>query len=92
MRTNTHVYAFDLATNTTTDLTPGDEVKASIMSGHRDRPDQILVQTNARDTARMDVVRVDTRTGEASPVFVNEEGFISMIPDDDWNIRVRASG
>ena len=87
---NTHVYAVDLATNTTTDLTPGDEVKASIMSGHRDRPDQILVQTNARDTARMDVVRVDTRTGEASPVFVNEEGFISMIPDDDWNIRVRA--
>ncbi|MBC03193.1 MAG: S9 family peptidase [Phycisphaerae bacterium] len=87
---NTHIYAVDVATGETTDLTPGDDVKASLMSGHRDRPDQVLVQSNARDTSNMDVVRIDTRTGESTPVFQNDEGFISMLPDDDWNIRVRA--
>ena len=86
---NTHIYAVDLASGKTTDLTPGDEVKASMMSSHRDRPDQILVQSNARDTTNMDVIRIDTRTGESSAVFQNDEGFIAMIPDDDWNVRVR---
>ena len=86
---NTHIYAVDLASGETTDLTPGDDVKASMMSSHRDRPDQILVQSNGRDTANMDVVRIDTRTGESTSVFQNDDGFISMIPDDDWNIRVR---
>jgi len=86
---NTHVYAVDLATGDTTDLTPGDEVKAGIMSSHRDRPDQILIQTNARDPQNMDVVRVDTRSGDTAMVFENDEGFIGMVPDDDWNIRVR---
>lgn len=59
---NTHVYAVDLETGTTTDLTPGDEVKASLVGGHRDRPDQILVQTNVRDPQAMDMVRIDTTT------------------------------
>ena len=86
---NTHIYAVDLASGKTTDLTPGDDVKASMMSSHRDRPDQILVQSNARDTTNMDVIRIDTRTGESTPVFQNDEGFIAMIPDDDWNVRVR---
>ncbi|MEE2972321.1 MAG: S9 family peptidase [Planctomycetota bacterium] len=87
---NTHIYAVDLASGKTTDLTPGDDVKASLMSGHRDRPDQILVQTNARDAASMDVVRIDTRTGESTPVFENTGGYIQMVPDDDWAVRVRA--
>ena len=86
---NTHVYAVDLETGTTTDLTPGDEVKASLVGGHRDRPDQILVQTNARDPQAMDMVRIDTTTGDTEPIFLNEDGFVGMVPDDDWNIRVR---
>ncbi len=86
---NTHVYAVDLATGDTTDLTPGSGVKAGILSTSRDRPDQILIQSNARDPQNMDVVRLDTRTGEASTIFENDEGFIGMVPDDDWNIRVR---
>ncbi len=86
---NTHIYAVDLASGDTTDLTPGEGVKAAIMSTSRDRPDQILVQSNARDPQHMDVVRLDTRTAEGSMIFENDEGFIGMVPDDDWNIRVR---
>ena len=87
---NTHVYAVDIATGKTTDLTPGDDVKASLMSGHRDRPDQILVQTNARDVSAMDIVKVDTRTGETTMLFENTGNFIGMVPDDAWNVRVRS--
>ncbi len=87
---NTHVYAVDIATGATTDLTPGDEVKASMMGGHRDRPDEILVQTNARDVSAMDVVRIDTRTGATEMVFENTGGFVGMVPDESWDVRVRS--
>lgn len=87
---NTHVYAVNLANGETTDLTPGDEVKASIMSGHRDRPDEVLVMSNERDPAAMDVMKLNTRSGESIVVFENNGGFVGMIPDEDWTFRVRA--
>ncbi len=87
---NDHVYAVDLATGDTTDLTPGDDVKASMMAGHRDRPNEILIQSNARNTSKMDVLKIDTTTGESEMAFLNDGGFVGMIPDDDWNFRVRA--
>ncbi|MCH2161339.1 MAG: S9 family peptidase [Phycisphaerales bacterium] len=87
---NTHVYAVDLASGTTTDLTPGDEVKASLVGAHRDRPDEILVMSNARVPESMDVIRMNIRSGDSTMVFKNDDGYVGMIPDDDWNFRVRA--
>ena len=87
---NTHVYSVDLASGNTTDLTPGDGVRASIMGGNRDRPDEVLIQTNGRDPAAMDVLNLNTRSGETSVVFENDGGFVGMIPDEDWTVRVRA--
>ena len=87
---NTHVYAVDLASGTTTDLTPGDEVKASLVASHRDRPDEVLVMSNARVPESMDVIRMNTRSGDSAMVFENDGGYVGMIPDDDWNFRVRS--
>ena len=87
---DTHIYAVNLADGKTTDLTPGDGVKAGMMGGHRDRPDLVLSQSNARDPRHMDVVTINTRTGEQETIFLNEEGFVGMTPDDDWNVRIRA--
>jgi len=87
---NTHVYAVDLATGENTDLTPVDNVKASMMKGHRDRPDEILIQSNARVPEISDVLKLNTRTGESTMAFQNDGGYLVMIPDDDWNFRVRA--
>ena len=86
---NFHVYAVDLATGAEKDLTPGDQVKASIMAADVDRPDEILVTTNARDPQVMDVYRVNTRTGAQTRIFENDGGWISMVPDHTWTIRAR---
>ena len=87
---NTHVFAVDLATGATTDLTPGDGVKASLMGGHRDRPDEILVMSNARVPENMDIYKANTRDGSTEMLFKNDGGYVGMIPDDDWVFRVRS--
>lgn len=87
---DTHIYVVDLATKTTTDLTPHDGVKAALAGQHRDRPDEILVQMNQRDPRNMDMYRMNTRTGESELIFQNDDGFVGMIPDDSFVIRGRA--
>ena len=86
---NTHVYAVDLEGGDPRDLTPGDDVKAQIIAQHRDRPDEVLVMTNARDPQVFDVDRLNTLTGEGTSVFVNDGGYVGMVPDDAWVIRLR---
>ena len=87
---DTHVYSVDMASGEVSDLTPGEGVKASLMGGHRDRPDEILVMSNSRVPENQDIYRVNTRTGESTMLFQNDGGYVGMIPDDDWNFRVRA--
>lgn len=87
---NFHVYAVDLATGTERDLTPGDNTKASILESDKQFPDEILVMSNARDPKFMDAFRVNTRTGDSTPVFTNNEGWIGVTPDPSWTIRARA--
>ena len=86
---NTHVFVVGLDGGDAVDLTPGDEVKASIASQHRDRPDEILVQSNGRDPQFFDMKRINTRTGESTMAFLNDGGYVGMIPDDDWVVRLR---
>jgi len=63
---NNHVYAVDLATGETTDLTPIDGVAAQVERvGHR-YPGQILVGLNDRDPQLHDLYRIDIATGERS--------------------------
>lgn len=88
---NTHVYVVGLDGGEAVDLTPGEEVKASIAAQHRDRPDEILVQSNARDPKFFDMLLVDTRTGASSVNFLNDGGYVGMVPDDDWVVRLRGS-
>jgi dipeptidyl aminopeptidase/acylaminoacyl peptidase len=86
---NTHVYVVGMDGADARDLTPGDEVKASISSSSRDRPDEILISSNARVSEVSDLIRVNTRTGESSMHFENDGGYVSMISDPDWTVRVR---
>ena len=86
---DTHIYAVDLATKQTTDLTPFEGVKASLAGQHRERPDEILVSMNQRDPRNMDMHRMNTRTGETTMIFQNDDGYAGMMPDDDWIIRGR---
>lgn len=86
---NTHVFAVGLDGGEARDLTPHENVAASIVDRNHRRPDTILVRMNARNPALMDIHQVDTRTGETELVFENDQGFTAMLPDDDGVIRGR---
>ncbi len=60
---NWHVYAVDLESKQVRDLTPFEGVRAEIVADSPRRPNEILVEMNLKDRARMDVYRVDLRNG-----------------------------
>ncbi|MGZ6163605.1 MAG: alpha/beta hydrolase family protein, partial [Myxococcaceae bacterium] len=60
---NWHVFSVDLASKQVRDLTPFDGVRAGIVADSPRRPNDLLVEMNLQDRSRMDVYRVDLRTG-----------------------------
>ncbi len=86
---NNHVYAVDIADRSERDLTPFENTSATLVGAHRDRPDEVLIQMNNRNPQFMDLHRVNTRSGNSEMIFQNDEGFVGMIPDDDWVVRAR---
>ncbi len=60
---NWHVFSVDLASKQVRDLTPFDGVRAGIVADSPRRPNELLVEMNLQDRSRMDVYRVDLRTG-----------------------------
>ncbi len=60
---NWHVFSVDLGSKQVRDLTPFDGVRAGIVADSPRRPNELLVEMNLQDRSRMDVYRVDLRTG-----------------------------
>ncbi len=58
-----HVYKVDLESRQVRDLTPFDGVHAELVADSPRRPSEVLVALNLADRARLDVYRVDLRTG-----------------------------
>lgn len=83
---NWHVYAVDLETRTTRDLTPIDGVHARIEAVSPDFKEEILVGLNDRSPQLHDIYRVNISTGEKSLVFENP-GFVEIITDDQYQVR-----
>lgn len=83
---NWRVHAVDVATATTTDLTPLDGVRAEIEAVSDKFPDRILVGLNNRDPRHHDIWSVDLTTGERQLVLENP-GFAGFVTDDDFTIR-----
>jgi dipeptidyl aminopeptidase/acylaminoacyl peptidase len=84
---NWHVYAVDLETGTTKDLTPLKGVAAQIEATSHRFPNEILVGLNDRDPRYHDVYRVNLATGERTLVEKNEQEFAGYIVDEDFKIR-----
>ena len=83
---NWHVYATDVATLDTVDLTPLDGVHATIDSVSEKFPEEILVGLNDREPQFHDLWRVNIRTGERELVQHNP-GLAGFMADDDYDIR-----
>lgn len=84
---NWHVYATNLDTRTTTDLTPLDGVQARFQEVSHKSPDEVLLAINDRDKQLHDVYRVNLMTAERKLVQKND-GYVGFVTDDDYRVRL----
>ena len=93
---NFHVYSVDPSSEPAAgsqvppalDLTPLDDVRASIYAVPENDPSHILVGLNDRDAAVHDVYRIDITTGERKLVLQNDENVAQWVADLDGNLRL----
>jgi hypothetical protein len=83
-----HVYAIDLASGKTTDLTPIKKIAAQIEGFSEKFPEEILVGINDRGERHYhDVWRINITTGTKKLVQENP-GFAGFLIDDDYRVRL----
>ena len=83
---NWHVYATNVETGETKDLTPVENVHARILDVSQKFPNELLVGLNDRIPQLHDVYRVNIETGERELVQENQ-GVAAYVTDDDFRIR-----
>jgi dipeptidyl aminopeptidase/acylaminoacyl peptidase len=83
---NWHVYATNVRTRMTTDLTPIDGVHAQIEGVSEKLPEEILIGLNDRVPQFHDVWRVNVLTGEKELIQENP-GLAAFVTDDDFRVR-----
>lgn len=81
-----HVYATNITTGETRDLTPFEKVNAQILSINEKTPNEILVGINNRNPQLRDVYRIALSTGERTLIEENP-GFVSYLFDNDDRTR-----
>lgn len=84
---NFHLYATNLETKTTRDLTPFPGVKVSGVDMDEKVPDQILVGLNKRNKALFDQHRITISTGEESLDTENPGNVLGWVSDSDFQVR-----
>ena len=84
---NFHLFATNVESGETKDLTPIDGVRAEVQEISPKFPTEILVGLNDRDKQLHDVWRVNIETGEKQLVQQNP-GVAGYLTDDDFNVRL----
>lgn len=84
---NWRVFAANVKTGATKDLTPFDGVAAQIENVAPEFPDEILVALNNRSPEYHDLHRINIRTGEMKLVQQNDE-FAGFVADDNFQVRL----
>src|SRR5262249_6602876 len=88
---NWHVYAVDLDSKQVRDLTPFDGVHAELVADSPRRPSEILVALNQQDPARMDVHRIDLKTGAVTLDTKNPGTVTDWAATDDLVVKAGAA-
>ncbi|MBL8877899.1 MAG: S9 family peptidase [Phycisphaerales bacterium] len=81
---NWHVFATNIETNETRDLTPMEGVQARIAKISLDRPDEIVVALNKRDPQMHDLHIVNLASGEMKPWLQNDDGIVDFVLDNNF--------
>ena len=83
-----HVYAVDVETEETRDLTPYEGVHAYPQAMSDRFPDEVLIGINRRNPQMHDVYRVNILTGESRLVVENDFGAAHILSDRNLNPRL----
>ena len=83
---NWRLYAVDLDTGETRDLTPFDGVQARVEEVDRHFPDEILVGLNKDNPELHDVYHLDLASGELEKI-VDNPGFVGFVTDAQLQVR-----
>jgi dipeptidyl aminopeptidase/acylaminoacyl peptidase len=84
---NFHLFATNVDTAETKDLTPIDGVRAELQEVSQKFPNEILVGLNDRNKELHDIWRINIDTGEKKLVEQNP-GVAGYVTDDDFNVRI----
>jgi len=84
---NFHVFAVNLETDETQNLTPFENTRAIFVGGSYRKPDEFLIGLNNRDPRWHDVYRINVVTGEREMIEENNS-FGSFVADEDLNLRL----
>lgn len=82
-----HLFATELATNKTRELTPYPGVRAQGVDLDQDHPNQVVVSLNKRNKAIFDAHRIDLTTGEDKLDTENPGNVIGWSTDNDYFVR-----
>ena len=84
---NYHLFAVDVASEETRDLTPFENIAARIFGLSKDHPDTVAVMINADNPALHDAYRIDIPSGEITLVTRNPGAIIGYLADRDLLVR-----
>ena len=85
---NYHLYAVDLASGNTRDLTPFPGVRAGVVDDLEDLDDELLIDMNQRRPDVFDVYRLKVSTGEMTMVAENPGNYVGYLTDHEGKVRV----
>jgi len=84
---NWHLYAVNLATCKTRDLTPYPGVRAGVIARNQEFPNELLIGMNRRDKRVMDAYRVDLKTSKTTLDTENPGNIVGWEADAKFRIR-----
>jgi len=84
---NWHLYATNLESHETRDLTPFENVQARIIDSDKHFPDELLIGLNKDNPQVHDVYHLDLPTGELSLVAKNPGNVAAWVTDTQFKVR-----
>ena len=85
---NFQIYGVDVASGQRRTLTHFQKARVGVIAESHDDPDHVLIQANNRDPRLFDVMKLDLKTGETTPVFQNDAGYLGYVADDSLTLRI----
>jgi dipeptidyl aminopeptidase/acylaminoacyl peptidase len=83
---NWHIYATNVDTGETKDLTPLDKIHAQVLDTSEKFPSEILIGLNDRIPQLHDIWKVNIETGDRELIKQNE-GMAAYVTDDNFDVR-----